>query len=295
VSASRFKALERAQLSTQFRLSEDMGSGQKRVVWAETKLHSVMGRVLDWQAMGTEIETLQPTLATLRQALRNPPLDSGRDYTGTVRTVSLVAIREVAQSLHDTVMFDLHAKDLSSAEQDLAALMGMARLHAEGWTLVDQMIRSAITVLAVDATWNALQVPGWTDEQLANLQAQLEKLSFFRGMEQTFRAERAIGLYWIDLARRDATNASNIFGSTSSTSWSDSLWERAVGSLWSSLWMDQDVCFVSSTTRLRSNSPGSWRITGRSPRSLPNRRQHVRIWIANFEARSSSVTSFQPW
>jgi hypothetical protein len=241
VAASRFKALERAQLSTSFRSSEEVGSGRKRVVWAETNLHSVMARVLDWQTMAREIEALQPTLATLRQMLRNPPLDSGRDYTGTVRTVSLVAIREVAQSLHDAVMLDLHNKDLSSAQKDLAALIGMARLHAGSWTIVDQMIRSAITGLAADATWNALQASGWTEEQLANLQGQFEKVSFFEETEKTLRCERAFGLYWIQRLRDGRESPTTLFAAPSQRSWTDILSERVVHRLWRFFWVEDDT------------------------------------------------------
>lgn len=237
VTASRFKTLERAKLSARFLPAEEFGAGERRVAWAGTNLHSVKGHVFDWGAFGRELVELRPVLASVQQVMRNPPLDSGSDYSSPVRTVSLVAIREVAQSLSDAIMFDLHSKDLSSADQDLAALIGMAHLHTENMTLVEQMIRSAIAWLVIDATWNALQERGWTGEQLANLQDKYERLSFFKETAQSFRVERAVGLHWFDLARSEET--SPLSGKRDSSS--GNLWERTIGWFWKSMWMDQDL------------------------------------------------------
>ena len=45
-AASRFKALDRAKVVGQFQSAEDIGASYKRVSWAQTHLHSTMGRVL---------------------------------------------------------------------------------------------------------------------------------------------------------------------------------------------------------------------------------------------------------
>ena len=232
IAASRLKALERAKISVEHQPPGEIGVERQRVEWAGTNLQSTIGYVLDWNALGKELTELRPTLASVQEIMRDPPLDSGRDYTGTSSSLYIVAIREVAQWLHIVTMHDLHHGDLSLAHQDLLALIGMAHLHAESWTIVDQMIRSAVASLAPDAVWNALQAPGWTDQQLAELQDRLASLSFFKELEQTLRAQRAAGLYWICEMK---TNQN----STSSGRLAD-LPEEAWGFLWEALWADAD-------------------------------------------------------
>jgi hypothetical protein len=101
LAASRLKALERARVAVPYQSSEPVGSSAKRVDWAETNLHSVMARVLDWGKLGVDVAELRPTLAAVQEAIRKAPHDSGRDYVTFGRRINLVAIREVAQSLHD--------------------------------------------------------------------------------------------------------------------------------------------------------------------------------------------------
>jgi hypothetical protein len=237
-AASRFKALDRAKVVARFESAEAFGSAHKRVEWAQTNLNSTIGRVLDWDALGGELTGLRPVLTSIHAIMSDPPLDSGRDYTGTSRTVNFVAMRGVAQSLHDITMYDLHRGNISLAHQDLLTLVGMAHLHTESWHIVEQMIRSAIAGLAVDAVWNALQAPGWTDQQLSELQTKLANLSFFNQLAQAFCTERAVGLYWYNDLKTNRNSETRILGSTSGPAF---LPESALGAVWKSLWADQDL------------------------------------------------------
>ena len=102
VAASRFKTLARAQVSSPVRKTAGVGSGRKMVGWAETNLNSRTERVLDWQAMGREIEGLQATVSIIREAMRNPPADSGQDYE------RLSFIKEAEQSCQAERAMDLY-------------------------------------------------------------------------------------------------------------------------------------------------------------------------------------------
>jgi len=95
LAASRFKALERAQIFIPFHSSEDLGSATKRVAWAETNLHGMKGQVYEWESLAKELESLRPMLVTLRKVLHNPPSDPGIDYTHFGRSLNIVALREV--------------------------------------------------------------------------------------------------------------------------------------------------------------------------------------------------------
>jgi len=234
IAASRFKALERAKVSVEHQPPGEIGDERQRVEWAGTNLHSIIGSVMDWEAFGRELIELRPELASIREVMRDPPLESERDYTGASRSMYIVAIREVAQWLHIIAMDDLHQGDLSLAHQDLLALIGMAHLHAETWNVVDQAVRSAIASLAPEAVWNALQAPGWTDQQLAELQNRLASLSFFKERAQSYRAERA--MFGLRVYNEMKTNRN----SASSGRLAD-LPEDAWGFLWKSFWADGDL------------------------------------------------------
>jgi hypothetical protein len=138
VAAARLKALERAKVPVEHQPTEDIGAEHQRVEWAGTNLQSTIGYVLDWDGLGRELTELRSASASVQQIMRDPPLDSGRDYTGTSSSLYIVAMREVAQWVYIIAMYDLHQGDLSLAHQDLLALIGMAHLHAETWNAVDQ-------------------------------------------------------------------------------------------------------------------------------------------------------------
>jgi hypothetical protein len=115
----------------------------------------------------------------------------------------------------------------------------MSDLHAESWTLVDQMIRSAISFLAVDATWNALQAPGWADGQLDELQRRLRQMSFLNEATRTFEAERAVGLYWIGRLRQ-GDMPTWMPATSSAQGWGGRLADRLHLWAWKTLWMESD-------------------------------------------------------
>jgi hypothetical protein len=254
-AASHFKLLERAKISIEHQAPEEIGDERRRVEWAGTNLQSIMGSVIDWDTLGRELSELRPVLESVQEVMRDPPLDSGRDYTGSIGVANLVAIREVAQFLHHITMYDLRRGELSLVHQDLLALIGMAHLHAESWTIVDQMIRSVAASLAADAVWNALQAPGWTDQQLGELQNRLARLSFFKERAQSYRAERA--MFGLRMYNEMKTNRN----SASSGRLAD-LPEDAWGFLWKSFWADEDLLMYCRCHQLWIDSMQTLAISG---------------------------------
>src|SRR6185369_5645135 len=98
--------------------------------------------------------------------------------------------------------------DLAGAQDTLHALTALARLHRNDVTLFNQMIRVAIAGLAFYATWPALQVPGWTEPQLAELQSQWQQLEFFKMVTSTIEMERARNLELFERARTNGCSRS---------------------------------------------------------------------------------------
>jgi len=171
-------------------------------------------------------------------ALRNPPSDTGLDYSQPNSRLNFVAKREVAQRLFDLTVYELHNRNLTNAHENLRALIGLARLHSEDRTLSGQMIRSAIEGLAVDAMRNALSAQGWTDEQLADLQGDLTRLSIFKELAAAFQVERARGLRFFEAIRQDPAGP-NMSGAPVGGKGSE-LIDRIPFYVWRRLWSEQD-------------------------------------------------------
>ena len=152
-----------------------------------------------WQDLDTPIGQAQLALESLRQLMKNPPSDMGYDIVerlGTDSIPNLVSVRRTAQALHAAAIDDLHNGNLAGALENLTALSGLVRLYADAPTLVNFMIRVAITGLSVDICWDALQAKGWTEPQLAAFQqaCQDDKLLLAQ-MSRSMEAERAARLH----------------------------------------------------------------------------------------------------
>jgi hypothetical protein len=107
--------------------------------------------------------------------------------------VPFVEERKAAQLLAADAVGALHSQRLDQAQEDLHALARLAQLHRDDMTLVSQMIRVAITGLGLSATWEALQIKGWTDEDLTALQKDWEEVDLFNALEKGMLGSRAHG------------------------------------------------------------------------------------------------------
>jgi hypothetical protein len=179
--------------------------GQARVLWREQEpiTSDRKGKPVSggWADLGGSLRANEPSFAAIRQALRNPPVNLGSRptlYGGNGQC--FVRLRTAAQALSGAVIVHLHQEEYSAAKEDLLAMISLARLNREEYTLVAQMIRVAIAGLGLADTWEALQAPDWTDEQLATLQHAWEDVDLSAGLETAFMGARASAMeHWMDL------------------------------------------------------------------------------------------------
>lgn len=182
--------------------------GRARVAWRENDPWIGQGRPgkqpWDWDAFAPQVEALQGPLAELREALKDPPPDGGpRTSLLTGPRVNFVALRSAAQWLMGAALSEVRQGRLEEASQDLAALGASGKVDREEYSLVAQMIRVAVTGLGSLALWEALQAPGWSDAQLARLQAGLEDNDLLDGLEKGLLGERVMGAEFATLLRQN--------------------------------------------------------------------------------------------
>lgn len=146
-----------------------------------------------WALLESELANKQSALAEARALMRNPPPIQPWDYLQAARSLSVtsfVKVRTIAQSLNDSLVLNLHRRDLSAALEDLNAMAGVVRMNAKDPTLVAQMIRVGVADLSVRALWDALQDPGWSEAQLESLQRNWEIEPLMLGVVHALDAER---------------------------------------------------------------------------------------------------------
>jgi hypothetical protein len=220
VAAARFKALEQAVVAAPFEDLDGPGPDHRRVSWREPRLNGATRQVFDWDTAATAADQLQSSLAALHTALQDPMSDPGWNYVELASSghiPNFVSHRVVAQSLHSMIMVELRRNDLVAAHRDLLTLIRLCRLNVEGWTLVIQMIRTALLGLTCDAVWNALQAPGWTGDQLSEIQQELERAVVIPQLPRTFEAERVGNLAEFDRYLREGPSSRAWLGQFSPT------------------------------------------------------------------------------
>jgi hypothetical protein len=150
----------------------------------------------DWAKVAVGFAEAEEPLAELRAALENPAAHEfpfPRTNIFVTSGTAFVEIRTAAQWLAGAVLNHLRQGRLEDAAADLRALTGLANLNRQEVWLVHQMIRVAVGGLALSATWQALQAPGWKEEQLASLQRSWETVDLLSAIDRGWIGERAIG------------------------------------------------------------------------------------------------------
>lgn len=147
-----------------------------------------------WQNLNDLLVQNERSLRSLRELMKQPSPSMGGNIAKALEEPwipNLVGIRLGAQIQHAAALDDLHRDDYEKAVQDLATLMAFTRVYEQDPSLVNFMIRMAIVGLSVDVCWDALQADGWTEPQLAALQAACLQLDqILPQMPRTMESER---------------------------------------------------------------------------------------------------------
>lgn len=191
-----------------FNFAEFVAPGELKPLDLVTNLGAFRGAVVTWAAWEAEVAAMQSPLDELRRSLRLAAPRSDIDYrVPGARLPDFVLKREAAQWLAGAALAALHATNHTAAAESLKALLALTELHREDPTLVNQMIRVAISGLAFDVSCVAFQLPGWSEPQLAGLQSAWQRTGFFDRMVTTMEGERAWILVFFEQARTNRLSA----------------------------------------------------------------------------------------
>jgi len=191
-----------------FNLIEFVAPGELKPLDLRTNFGLSRGAVVTWAAWESEVAAMQSPLDELRRALRSPAPRSDIDYRAPgARFPDYVLKREAAQWLAGEALAAVHATNHAATTESLKALLALTELHREDPTLVNQMIRVAISGLAFEMTCTALQLSGWSESQLLELQAAWQRTQFCDRMVMSMEGERAWSLTYFERARTNGFGA----------------------------------------------------------------------------------------
>jgi hypothetical protein len=187
--APHFEAIDEAQVDP----IKGWGHEQARasppqVAWQQPFLYSRRRTILEWESAATIADRTRPELARLHDVLQSGVPEPGWDDLMTVP--NYWPVRVAAQGLGDLVVVELHREETAQAYTNLLTLVRLCRGQHAPRTLVSHMIQVAVTGLAADTVWQALQAPGWTDDQLKTLQQELARVDLLGPLPRVLELER---------------------------------------------------------------------------------------------------------
>jgi hypothetical protein len=116
----------------------------------------------------------------------------------------LAVMKNLAQTLGDRTVLDLHDGNPSGAWTNLLAATRLISAYEPEPSEISHMVRFACAVLAYNTLWQALQTNGWTDDQFARLQAEWESVNYFTNLPATVAFQRASAVAALESERQQS-------------------------------------------------------------------------------------------
>ncbi|MEQ2007299.1 MAG: hypothetical protein ABMA26_10925 [Limisphaerales bacterium] len=150
-------------------LQYPVAPGRACVAWQREK--QVNAETNIWPMMTAHLVTNRAAVAAIRAALEYPELLFNPDYGKgfEARLPHLERIRESAWQLAHAAVTTMQARDKQGALDHLLTGVRLTGRFREP-IHISQLIRTSYSRELLKATWELLQAPDWSDEQLAALQ-----------------------------------------------------------------------------------------------------------------------------
>ena len=144
----------------------------------------------------------------------------------------LTSLRVLAMAQTEAMLTDLHFDRTAEAYTNLLAQTRLVQ-RLDETLLIAQLVRYSLATVAVSATWEALQKPGWTDAQLTELQLNWERMELLKNFVAASELERCLIPSGFAMYRSDPGKLREmlVMMSSGSLSPAPSLW----GALWEQL------------------------------------------------------------
>ena len=180
-------------------LMEAVGHDSAVVVWKQVSLTQEFPQGPDfsdqisWQEFRAGIDIDRSPVDAACTAVLAGPIRFNLDASkGDAMLLPYLALmKNLALTLGSRTVLELHDGNQAAAWTNLLAETRLVTAWEVEPVDITHLVRMACEGIAYNATWQALQSGGWTDEQLAQLQGEWEKVDFFKGLPETVAFKRA--------------------------------------------------------------------------------------------------------
>lgn len=221
------------------------GGGRRyRAMQQETELTPLPkpppAQMCDWEQFERQIDLTREPVHNAREALRHLPLEAPIDYgLGPKARIPQIAVGSIAVWLTATALDDLRCNRLGSASENILTIVLLTHFLQSDRMVILQQQRVSMGEVGLNITWEALQAPGWTDEQLRGLQVAWDKASVINEFEAATEVERAMILdEWDSVVHRPMREFLG-WSETNMLSWDD-VSRLLRGIVWYVAWRQQD-------------------------------------------------------
>ena len=114
----------------------------------------------------------------------------------------LARVKQTVQRLNLEACAELAAGQTDPALADVKLMLSLSDSIKSEPFLISFLVRVACVQIAIQPVWEGLAEHRWTDAQLQELQARFSAYDFLTDMEQSLKAERAVGTLTADLLRK---------------------------------------------------------------------------------------------
>jgi hypothetical protein len=197
------------------------------VAWQEAAVALERGKLRPDQSFETDKTDLNARAAAAPVVLEGMKPDmevfrelraaSGRPYARfavaydeenpwTIIVPHLAKIKQLVQRLNLQACAELAAGSSDQALADVKLMLAVADSVKTEPMLISFLVRSACVQIAMQPVWEGLAEHRWTDAQLEELEARFLSYDFLTDAEKALKAERAIGTWTGDMAKRNGVS-----------------------------------------------------------------------------------------
>ncbi|HZF01250.1 MAG TPA: hypothetical protein VE344_05075 [Methylomirabilota bacterium] len=190
-----------------------VASGKAMIGWQQPDIRSSDG-INQWEDLGRELAAAKSDLDSFQNLTNHPILDFNLDYQkgADIQLPNLASLKRSAQWLSASALYDLHQGNPKNACADVRAMLALVKGETDERTLISQLVRIAIFSMVTSPTWEVLQNPNVSDDDLAQLQQDWQSLEFTTPLEQAMMFERVEQLQQFGQIRKSSEKFDKLWG-----------------------------------------------------------------------------------
>ncbi len=177
--------------------------GKAMIAWQQPDIRSSDGTNA-WEDLGRELTAEKKNLNNFQGLTNHLVLDFNLDYGqgASIQLRHLVQLKEAARWLASSALYNLHQRNTEGACANVHTMLAIISGQAEERLELSQLVRMAIANMALGTTWEILQDPEVSEDDLTSLQEDWQKLEFIKPAEETYLMERFIDMRSMEQWRR---------------------------------------------------------------------------------------------